>query len=74
MLKQLTVTEFNNIIKNIFVAEEMLHNVAVIGEVSGFNPRGAHAYFSVKDAGGVLSCCCFNYKKPTSRKTAKVSF
>ncbi|MEG1985718.1 MAG: exodeoxyribonuclease VII large subunit [Clostridia bacterium] len=63
MLNTLTVTEFNNYIKNIFVAEEMLHNVAILGEISGFRISGAHAYFSLKDKGGILQCSCFQYKK-----------
>ncbi|MCI7769802.1 MAG: exodeoxyribonuclease VII large subunit [Christensenellaceae bacterium] len=59
----LTVTEFCTIIKRIFQAEEMLYNVAVIGEISGYRASGAHSYFSLKDGGAVLPCSCFNYKK-----------
>ena len=59
----LTVTEFCTIIKRIFQAEEMLYNVAVIGEISGYRASGVHSYFSLKDGGAVLPCSCFNYKK-----------
>lgn len=61
--KFVTVTQFCTIIKRIFSAEEMLRNIAVIGEVSGIRTSGAHSYFSLKDTGAVLPCSCFNYKK-----------
>lgn len=59
----ISVTQFNTIIKNIFSAEEMLHNIAIFGEVSGFKISGKHAYFNLKDKGGVLACSCFFYSK-----------
>ncbi len=61
--KFVTVTEFCTVIKRIFSAEEMLHNIAIIGEISGYSQRGAHAYFKLKDEGSALDCSCFNYKK-----------
>ena len=58
-----TVTEFCTVIKRIFQAEEMLKNIAIVGEISGFRASGAHSYFSLKDSGAILPCSCFNYKK-----------
>ena len=58
-----TVTEFCTVIKRIFQAEEMLKNIAIVGEISGFRASGAHSYFSLKDSGAVLPCSCFNFKK-----------
>ena len=48
-----TVTEFCTVIKRIFQAEEMLKNIAIIGEISGFRASGAHSYFSLKDSGSI---------------------
>lgn len=68
-----TVTEFCTVIKRIFQAEEMLKNIAIVGEISGFRASGAHSYFSLKDSGAILPCSCFNFKKLTCRKKAKKS-
>lgn len=59
----ITVTEFCTVIKRIFRAEEMLHNIAIVGEISGFRSSGAHSYFNLKDSGAVLPCSCFNFRK-----------
>ncbi len=61
--KYITVTELCKYIKDIFVAEEMLHNIAILGEVSGLRISGAHSYFNLKDSGGVIACSCFQYRK-----------
>lgn len=61
--KYLSVSEFNSIISNIFKAEEMLHNITILGEVSAFKVYAAHAYFTLKDSEGEISCTCFNYMK-----------
>lgn len=58
-----TVTEFCTVIKRIFYAEEMLHNIAIVGEISGFRSSGAHSYFNLKDSGAVLPCSCFKFRK-----------
>lgn len=62
----LSVVEFNNIIKNIFDSEEMLFNCAVIGEISAFKITGNIAYFTIKDDFACLNCVWFspdkNYK------------
>ena len=57
------VSELNNVIKRIFYAEEMLHNIVILGEVSGFKISGNHAYFALKDEEAAISCNDFNFKK-----------
>ncbi len=57
------VSELNNVIKRIFYAEEMLHNITIVGEVSGFKISGQHAYFALKDEESAISCNDFNYQK-----------
>ncbi|MDR1906374.1 MAG: exodeoxyribonuclease VII large subunit, partial [Clostridiales bacterium] len=59
----LSVTGLNEIINRIFASEEMLHDIFVVGEVSGMSVSGPHAYFTVKDESSQLFCCCFSYKK-----------
>ncbi|MBE5762894.1 MAG: exodeoxyribonuclease VII large subunit [Clostridiales bacterium] len=57
------VSQLNNVIKNIFYAEEMLHNIVIMGEISGFKISGQHAYFALKDEESAIQCNCFNYQK-----------
>ena len=59
----ITVSQLNNVIKRIFYAEEMLHNIVIVGEVSGFKISGAHAYFALKDEESAIQCNDFNYAK-----------
>lgn len=59
----ITVSVLNGYIRNVFLSEELLHNVRVFGEVSGYKVSGAHSYFTLKDELTQLSCCCFNCKK-----------
>lgn len=59
----LSVVEFNNIIKNIFDSEEMLFNCAVVGEISSFKITNNIAYFTIKDEYAVLSCVWFSPDK-----------
>ncbi len=56
----LSVTEFNNIVKNIFDSEEMLFNCMVVGEVSSFKITGGIAYFTIKDDFACLNCVWFS--------------
>ncbi len=63
MGEYLSVTELNTYIKQIFDAEDLLHRICVVGEVSGFSIRGFHAYFTLKDENSQLRCCLFNYAK-----------
>lgn len=46
-------------IKQIFEAEEMLHGVTVLGEVSNLRTVNGYVYFNLKDNDGVLPCVCF---------------
>ncbi|MGN1208461.1 MAG: exodeoxyribonuclease VII large subunit [Christensenellales bacterium] len=59
----LSVVEFNNIVKNIFDSEEMLFNCAVVGEVSSFKITGGIAYFTIKDDFACLNCVWFGPEK-----------
>lgn len=59
----LSVTEFNNIIKNIFDAEEMLFNCCVVGEISSFKITNNVAYFVIKDELACLNCVWFSPDK-----------
>lgn len=56
----LSVVEFNNIIKNILDSEEMLFNCAIVGEISSFKITNNIAYFTLKDDFAVLNCVWFN--------------
>lgn len=61
--KYISVTDFTTVLKRIFYAEDMLKNVAVLGEVSGFKISGGHAYFTLKDKESALPCSCFYVAK-----------
>lgn len=63
LFDNLSVVEFNNIIKNILDSEEMLFNCAVVGEISSFKITGNVAYFTIKDEFAVLNCVLFNPDK-----------
>ena len=62
-MKAITVSQLNNYIKQVFEAEEMLHNVEVVGEIDGMNVRGTAVYFSLKDKDAVVSCVCYHAGK-----------
>lgn len=55
----ISVSQFSNYVKQIFLAEEMLHNILIYGEVSGFNVSRGIAYFNIKDEEALLSCVKF---------------
>lgn len=55
----LTVSKFNNIIKDIFNSEELLHNIKIVGEVFGISSSKNSVYFSLKDEESTLPCVCF---------------
>ncbi len=59
----LSVVEFNNIIKNIFDSEEMLFNCTVIGEISSYKITNNIAYYTIKDDFSVLNCVWFGANK-----------
>lgn len=55
----LTVTKFNNIVKQIFNNEELLHGIQILGEVFGVSKSKSSVYFSIKDEESSLPCVCF---------------
>ena len=55
----ITVTVFNNYVKNIFNSEELLHNIKIVGEVFGISMSKNSCYFSIKDEECSLPCVCF---------------
>ncbi|MBP3619364.1 MAG: exodeoxyribonuclease VII large subunit [Clostridia bacterium] len=55
----LTVSKFNEIIKNIFNSEQLLHNIKLVGEVFGISLSKSAVYFSIKDEESSLPCVCF---------------
>jgi len=59
MSNVISVSQFNNYVHNIFVAEEILQNIAVYGEVTSVSMSGGNLYFSIRDEGAVLSCVRF---------------
>ena len=59
----LSVSELNNIIKNIFESEEMLFNISVVGEISSFKITRGVAYFTIKDEFSSLNCVMFGADK-----------
>lgn len=59
MFDTLTVTQYNTYIKQIFDAEELLHNIKIVGEVFGLSISKTAIYFSLKDEGGSVGCVCF---------------
>ncbi len=71
MSEIINVTILNSYIHNIFLAEEMLHNVQVCGEVSQYKVSGPHAYFTIKDENSQLSCNCFFVSKTYQPKVGE---
>lgn len=59
MFEAITVSQYNTYIKQIFDAEELLHNIKIVGEVSGLSSARNSVYFSLKDEGGMISCVSF---------------
>lgn len=58
-MEAITVTKLNTYIKQIFDAEEFLHNISVVGEVFDVSLSRNVIYFSLKDENAALSCVCF---------------
>lgn len=59
-IRPVTVTQLSTYLKQIFDAEELLHNISVVGELSGYSNVRGTAYFTLKDATSALSCVCFS--------------
>ena len=58
-IKPVTVSQLSAYLKQIFDAEELLHGISVVGEISGWSNVRGTAYFTLKDEGSALSCVCF---------------
>lgn len=56
----ITVTQFSNYVKQIFMAEELLHNILICGEVSDISVSRNIAYFNLKDENALLACVKFS--------------
>ncbi len=56
----LTVEELNYFISNVFMEEDLLYNVPVVGEVSGCSLVGGHCYFTLKDKNAQIKVAFFN--------------
>ena len=61
----ITVEELNFYINNVFLNEELLHNVPVVGEVSGVSFVNGHCYFTLKDQKAQIKCVFFSCPKET---------
>ena len=59
MQEAISVTRYNNYIKQIFDAEEFLHGIDIVGEVFGVSFSRQVTYFSLKDESSSISCVCF---------------
>ena len=58
--KTLRVSDVNNYIKSLLMYDANLSGIYVEGEISNFKRYSSgHAYFSLKDPGGVLKCVMF---------------
>ncbi len=56
----ITVTELNYYVNRVFEAEELLHNVPVVGEVSGCSLVKNNCYFTLKDEKAQIRVVYFN--------------
>lgn len=65
----LTVSNVNQYIKALITSDYNLSGICVSGELSNFKKYSSgHAYFSLKDAGGVLKCVMFSSRIATGLK------
>jgi len=64
-----TVSNVNQYIKALITSDYNLSGICVSGELSNFKKYSSgHAYFSLKDAGGVLKCVMFSSRIATGLK------
>lgn len=57
----ISVSQLNTYIRQIFEAEELLFNISVKGEISGFkSPSKDIAFFDLKDENSQIHCVCFD--------------
>ena len=55
----ISVSQFSNYIKQIFMSEELLHNILIYGEISDIKVSRNIAYFNIKDEEALLVCVKF---------------
>jgi len=60
MSNPISVSQFNTYVHNIFLAEELLYNVALFGEIGEVSWSGNSVFFTLKDEFAVLNCVSFN--------------
>lgn len=70
---ELSVTQLNNYIKSVFVAEEMLHNVLLTGEVTGVSERNNGVWFSMRDQDATVPCVCWDKSRCPVKNGDKVT-
>jgi len=58
-VQAISVSQYNQYIKQIFDAEELLHNISIVGEVFGISNSRNVIYFSLKDENSAIACVCF---------------
>ncbi len=60
MRSEYTVTQVNAYVKNMFAQDFLLRSITIKGEVSNCKYHSSgHIYFTLKDAGGAISCVMF---------------
>ena len=60
MSNPISVSQFNTYVHNIFLAEELLYNVALFGEIGEVSWSGNSVFFTLKDEFALLNCVSFN--------------
>ena len=61
--KYITVSELNFYLNRIIDAEELLHDIYLMGEVSGVNTVKGNLYCTLKDEDAAIQVCCFGVEK-----------
>ena len=59
----ITVSELNFYLSDLIQKEELLHNLSVMGEVSGISVKNHNLYCTLKDDGAQIPVCCFGIKR-----------
>ncbi len=59
----ITVSELNFYLNRIIDAEELLHDIFLVGEVSGTSLNKGNFYCTLKDEGAAIAVCCFGAEK-----------
>ena len=59
----ITVSELNFYLSDLIQKEELLHNLSVMGEVSGVSVKNHNLYCILKDDGAQIPVCCFGIKR-----------